>query len=197
MIFTGKLHLGPDGKPLSGVGRGIGLRFVEAYFPEAKHTIRIASGYFRINGYELSRTSIGSEVRLHILVSRGEGRNVAATLARLVQELLEELGRTSVPLCDAVEDLVHRIDRGQFVIRGAWETQNSYRFHCKFYIMDEVCMWSGSANYTRPGLDLIGNEEQASLSRDANEVKMFTEFYDEVIDKSVDLLQELYDCLNT
>lgn len=197
MVFSGKLHLGQDGKPLSGVGRGIGLRFVEAYFPEAEHTIRIASGYFRIDGYELSRSYIGSDVRLHILVSRGEGQNVAATLVRLVQEVLEELGRTSVPLCDAVEDLVHRIDRGQFVIRGARETQNSYRFHCKFYVMDDRCMWSGSANYTRPGLGLTGNEEQACLSRDANEIKMFMEFYDEVIAKSVDLLKALYDCLNT
>ncbi|MGI4788199.1 MAG: DEAD/DEAH box helicase family protein [Janthinobacterium lividum] len=197
MVFTGKLHLRQDGKPLSGVGRGIGLRFVEAYFPEAKHTIRIASGYFRINGYELSRASIGTEVRLHILVSRGEGQNVTATLVRLVQEVLEELGRTSVPLCDAVEDLIYRIDRGQFVIRGAWETQNSHRFHCKFYVMDDKCVWSGSANYTRPGLDATGNEEQACLSRDADEIKMYTEFYEETLAKSVDLLQTLYDCLKT
>ncbi len=197
MVFTGKLHLGQDGKPLSGVGRGIGLHFVEAYFPEARHTLRIASGYFRINGYELSRASIGPEVRLHILVSRGEGRNVDATLVRLVQEILEELGRTDIPLCDAVEDLIHRIERGQFVIRGAWETQNSYRFHCKFYVMDDKCMWSGSANYTRPGLDSTGNEEQASLSRDANDIKMFTQFYEEILVKSVDLLQALHDCLQT
>jgi hypothetical protein len=197
MVFTGKLHLGQDGKPLSGVGRGIGLRFVEAYFPEAKHTLRIASGYFRIDGYELSRTHIGPDVQLQIVVSRGEGKNVTVTLVHLVQEVLEELGRTSVPLCDAVEDLVRRIERRQFVIRGARETQNSYRFHCKFYVMDDGCMWSGSANYTKPGLGLTGNEEQASLSRDADQIKMFTEFYDEVVAESVDLLQALYDCLKT
>ncbi len=195
MMIKGDLHLGQDGKPLSGVGRGTGLSFVEAYFPEAEHTIRIASGYFQIRGYELSRAHIAPDVRLQILVSRGEGRNVAATLAHLVREVLEELGRTSVPLCDAVEDIIYRIERGQFVIRGAWETQNSYRFHCKFYIMDDKVMWSGSANYTGPGLGLIGNEEQAVLSRDRDEIKMFTEFYDKVIAKSHDLLQALHDCL--
>ncbi len=192
-----EVHLGPDGKPLSGVGRGIGLVFVENYFPEAKHTIRIASGYFQIAGYELSRIHIGQDVQFQLLVSKGEGENVTDTLAHLVQELLQELGQTSIPLCNAVEDLVHRIEHKQFIIRGARETQNSYRFHCKFYIMDDRCLWSGSANFTRPGLSATGNEEQATLSRDAEEIRMFAGFYDKVILKSEDLLKALYDCLKT
>lgn len=192
-----EIHFGQDGKPLSGVGRGIGLVFVETYFPEAKHAIRIASGYFQIGGYEMSRIHIGQDVQLQILVSKGEGKNVTDTLTHLVQELLQELGQTSLPLCDAVEDIIRRIERNQFVIRGAWETQNSRRFHCKFYIMDDECLWSGSANFTRPGLSAIGNEEQATLSRDADEIRMFTGFYDKVISKSDDLLRALYDCLKT
>ncbi|MGI4788147.1 MAG: DEAD/DEAH box helicase family protein [Janthinobacterium lividum] len=132
-----------------------------------------------------------------ILVSRGEGKNVTETLTNLVQELLQELGQASLPLCDAVEDLVHRIDRGQFVIRGAWETQNHYRFHCKFYILDDECMWSGSANFTKPGLSPTGNEEQANLSRNSSEIQMFSKHYDKTIAKSDDLLQALYGCLKT
>lgn len=37
------LQFGSDNKPISGVGPGVGLEFVKAYFPEAQHTIRIAS----------------------------------------------------------------------------------------------------------------------------------------------------------
>lgn len=53
-----KSRLIPDpetGKPLYGVGAGTLGEFLEAYYPEARQQIRIATGYFRLAGYTLGR----------------------------------------------------------------------------------------------------------------------------------------------
>src|SRR5215467_12263117 len=98
----------PDayGKPLSGVGRKIGLAFVEAYFPEATDIIRIATAYFQLKGYKIARPHIRQGVKLHILVGKEEGQHVQAAV---IDEIIAELGDCTTDIWSAVADLVARM----------------------------------------------------------------------------------------
>lgn len=173
-----------DGKLLSGVGPGVGFEFIKAYFPEAHYSIRIASAYFTLTGYKLGRQSISPDVQFKILVGREEGEYVRTAV---IDEILADLGRCETDLWETVFDLVERMKRGHFIIRDAREMQT--KFHCKFYICDDILIWHGSANYTGSGLQT--NAEQASLSRDSDQIRQFTEWYDEVAEDAKDLLAEL------
>ncbi|BDI31181.1 hypothetical protein CCAX7_32320 [Capsulimonas corticalis] len=188
-----KVRYGSNKKPISGVGRGIGLCFVKAYFPIAKSIIRITSGYFRLSGYEQSRSSLRANVQLQILVGNDQGEN---TIPVFVNEILLELGRSLSPLSETVADLLKRIEAKHFIIRGAWETNTPRLFHCKYYIIDDKIIWHGSTNFTKQGLGSAGNHEQASVlsSRDTQQ---FIEHFDETITNSYDLIEALQLCLKT
>lgn len=172
------------GKPLSGVGRKIGLAFVEAYFPEATNTIRIATAYFQLKGYKIARPHIRQGVRLHILVGREEGQHVQAAV---IDEIIAELGDCTTDIWSAVADLVVQMRGGSFFIRDARELRPP--FHAKFYICDEKLVWHGSTNFSDRGLKVA--REQASIIRSPEEVQTFTEWFDETIPQAQDLLEEL------
>ena len=178
------LQYNSEEKPLSGVGPGVGHEFIKAYFPEARNSIRIASAYFTLRGYKLGRESTGADVQIQILVGREEGENVQTAV---IDEILSDLGQCETDLWKTVFELVERMKRGQFLIRDAREMQT--KFHCKFYICDDQIIWHGSANYT--GLGLRTNAEQASVSRDPDQIRQFTQWYDDVSKNAKDLLIEL------
>lgn len=89
-------------KPTSGVGPGVGIVFFEAYFPEAKNEIRIATAYFTLTGYKLIRKLILENVKIQILVGREEGKNVQNTV---LNEIEGELGQCETELWNTVNEL--------------------------------------------------------------------------------------------
>ena len=197
-----RLCLRENGEPKSGVGRGVGFKFAQAYFPEAKERLRIASGFFYIEGYDKTRDMIGQGVRIQILVGKDDARKGSSdrnlpqssrVVDAITSEILRELGYTPTELHDAVADLVKRMEAETFGIWDARQTKYSHRFHCKYYISDDVCMWSGSANYTRPGLST--SSEQVTATRDADEIAMFIADYDEEIKAADDLMEQVKLCL--
>ena len=205
-IYTPGLPINTASKePRSGVGRGIGLQFAEAYFPQAKQILRIASGYFYLSGYEATRSFIPNTTKIHFLVGKESqkekawaGRErVTATIGQEISSVIEgfyqELGQTPTELYEAVRDLSLRIIQQNFIISEARQVKHSHLFHCKFYISDNHTMWSGSVNYSKPGL--MTNEEQAAVSKDADEIAMFTQYYDNHLHNSRDLLAEVRACL--
>lgn len=177
-----------DGKPIWGVGPGVGLAFVQHYFPETEEVIRIASAYFRLSGYKLGQAHVPSGVHLRILVGLEEGRH--AQLA-IVKEIIAELGRCEVELWEAVSGLVQRMEQGRFIIRDAGELENP--FHCKFYITDDRLLWHGSSNFTRRGLLMAG--EQISSSRNTKMINDFSGWFDEAMEGSRDIVLELLEQL--
>ena len=189
------IYVGPNGEPLFAVGPGAGLPFVETYFPQASQAIRIASGYFRLGGYDLSRKYILGNVQIRILVGRPEGVHVVEAVE---SEINRELGQTAIPLHDAVRNLLERIESNQFLIRDAGEAYDPTRrgrFHCKFYICDEALMWSGSANFTYSGLHRSGNDEQVSVSFHQGAIQTHIQYFDRVMARSRNLLEEIAQCL--
>jgi hypothetical protein len=179
-----EIHAANDGTPAAGVGPGIGLAMVAALFPTAHARIRIATAYFTLSGYRLAREHIGASVQLHVLVGREEGTGLRQAV---IAEICDDLARANADLWDTVSDLVERIKQGLFTIRDAREIQTP--FHCKFYICDDHVLWHGSANYTKNGL--AGNAEQASVSRDLDEISLLTKWYDRVAADARDLLDPL------
>lgn len=178
------VHSTPTGKLIAGVGSGIGLEFIKAYFPEARSIVRIASAYFTLRGYKLGRKYVRQSVQFRILVGREEGRNVYTTV---IDEIVADLGQCETDLWDTVFELVQRMKSGHFIIRDAREL--TVPFHCKFYICDSKLMWHGSSNYSFKGL--CQSAEQVSMSRNANQIQLFTDWYDDVAQNARDLLAEL------
>lgn len=186
------LHYDADNALTSGVGSGAGLEFVNAYFPEARETIRISSGYFQLTGFELARKKFNSTVQLRILVrgAKGEGKNVQLTAMQLIEQMVEDLGQCQTPLVETVRETLKQMNEGRFFIRDAREIEP---FHCKFYICDELLLWQGSANFTKNGLCV--NAEQVSLIRNKSEVLGFIKWFDAVSANARDLLGLLKDWL--
>ncbi|ALF54071.1 hypothetical protein ACX27_16445 [Nostoc piscinale CENA21] len=178
------LQYNPDGSPIAGVGPGVGLEFIKAYFPEAQNIIRIASAYFSLLGYKLGRKYVASDVQFQILVGREEGRHVRATV---IDEIMADLAQCDTDLWKTVFELVERMKSGRFIIRDAREMQ--VPFHCKFYICDSKLIWHGSSNYSRKGL--CESAEQVSVSHDSEQIRLFTNWYDSVAQNAQDLLAEL------
>jgi superfamily II DNA or RNA helicase len=177
------LYRDGDGRLVAGVGPGIGIEFIKAYFPGAK-TIRIASAYFSLAGYKLGGQYTAPDVQYSILVGREEGPHVRKAV---LEEILAELQKCDTDLWSAIDDLLRRIETGQFRIRDAREMQ--VPFHCKFYICDDDAFWHGSANYSKRGLE--SNAEQITLSVSQNEIALFTKWFDEVSSQAHDLLSQL------
>ncbi|MBL8080360.1 MAG: DEAD/DEAH box helicase family protein [Anaerolineales bacterium] len=183
-----KLQRDSNGHPLSGVGSGVGLEFIKAYFPHAQNTIRIASAYFTLKGYKIGKEFILPKTKLQILVGREEGIHAKDAL---IKEIVDDFGDCDEDLHDAILDLLQRIDDKQFIIKDAREMQ--LRFHCKFYICDNKYIWHGSANYT--GLGLKESAEQASVSKDLGQIDLFSEWYDIAAQEARDVLAELVERL--
>lgn len=179
-----KLQLNSDNLPLSGVGPKVGFEFIKAYFPEAQSTIKIASAYFTLKGYKIGKDFISPKTQLQVLVGREEGVHVHDAL---IDEIVEDFGECDEVLHATIVDLMQRIINGQFVIKDAREMQ--VKFHCKFYICDEKYIWHGSANYTGKGL--TQSAEQVSVSKDIEEIRLFTNWYDEALRDARDLLSDL------
>lgn len=172
------------GDPVAGVGPGVGLKFAEVYFPRARNTVRIASAYFSLKGYQIVREHIKGEAEIYVLVGRHEGRNVQQAV---MDEISLDLGQCEVDIYQAVRDLVERIQQKRFIIRDARELRSP--FHAKFYICDAAFLWHGSANFSEGGL--TGQAEQLSRSIDPAEIQMFMGWFDTVAGRSRDLLIEL------
>ncbi|NOT05901.1 MAG: DEAD/DEAH box helicase family protein [Anaerolineales bacterium] len=188
--LTLSLQLNSEKSPLSGVGPGVGLTFIKAYFPAAQNTIRIASAYFTLKGYKLGKDFISPQTQLQILVGREEGVHAKDVL---IDEIVADFGDCGEDLHDAILDLLQRIENGQFVIKDARELQ--VKFHCKFYICDDKYIWHGSANYTGKGLEQ--SAEQVSVSGDSEQIKLFTRWYDDALKDARDLLAELIERLES
>jgi superfamily II DNA or RNA helicase len=175
-----KSRLIPDpetSKPLYGVGAGTLGRFLEAYYPEAKKLIRIASGYFRLAGYTLGRRYLRpdqSSVQFRILVGPNEGSKLRLAVRDEIKAELDK-GKKTGYYTPLVREVIRRIKAGEFIIYDAREIDVAY--HCKFYICDQTVLCHGSGNYTVYGI--LTQHEQISSFRDVDVIKESSDWFDE------------------
>jgi superfamily II DNA or RNA helicase len=184
IVIPLKLNFDSQGELLSGVGPGIGIKFIQTYFPKAQNTIRIASVYFTLQGYNVGNSNVNENVSFKILVGKEDGKNVQEAV---LKDVADELKTSKIELSAIIENFIEKIKNGKILIRDARAIKTP--FHCKFYICDDELMWHGSANYSINGLKT--NSEQVSVIFDLTQITSFSEWFDEVASISKDLLEEL------
>lgn len=198
---------GEDGELLLGLGYGVGLQFMQSYFPRTKRLLRIASSYFKLDTYKQCCSGMDKNAEIQVLVGEGNPQkiNLAGTITENFRAAVEgELGRTTVTVHEAVQSILNRIDlntedRKFFQVRGARQVTNKYRqkrfatarFHCKFYLQDDELVLRGSANFTTNGTDARGNDEGIEASRDTAFVQSYTRHFNAVYSLAEDLLEPL------
>jgi hypothetical protein len=182
------LHPLPPLAPVDGIGPGVGLAFVRAYFPLVQGSLRIATAYFSLKGYTMAFTYLpqGARVRLKILVGKRDGYQVERTV---LEDLRAELrqGVKLATLYEAVADLYRRMEAGELTICDARQMERP--FHCKFYLIDAAGVFHGSANFSLNGLK--GQAEQLTYSTDTNRVADWTAWFEKVAAGATDLHAEL------
>ncbi|WP_375446930.1 helicase-related protein [uncultured Fibrella sp.] len=186
-----RLIVDPEtGKPLIGVGAGTVGTFLAAYYPEAQKLIRIATGYFRLDGYKLGRSYLkeGQKIQYYILVGPEEGGYNQLAIREEIEDELKSGNGVYAPI---VSELVRRLENGGFIILDSREMQVDY--HCKFYICDNSVLVHGSGNYTRYGLK--SQHEQASATRDPKAISEFIDWFKEASATAKDMTLPLLEVL--
>ncbi|MEH1892501.1 MAG: DEAD/DEAH box helicase family protein [Nostoc sp.] len=170
---------------------------IQYYFPTCQSKIRIASGWFTVNGWDLIRGVVkGKCVDLLVGINERTQRQDEKHAQRLLlQEIKKDLatGSSAGNRRQAVVELVDKIRTGQFRIVDARAT----RHHGKLYFVDSQVVIVTSANLTKHGLMeqveagnlLVQHEEVGKL------VKEFDEYFAEAVDLTQRLLKALEDWL--
>lgn len=189
-------HYLDDGSLYSNLGVDTGISFARAYFPRAKKELLIATAYFSVKGYNLTRSLIRKNIRIKILVGPHE-RDSQQLQQIVTNEVKRELsGIDSAQLYEAVVDLCNRIRAGLFFIADARQIEKS--FHCKFYIINSRLLWQGSANFSYYGL--TDQREQAAIISNPKVVVAWKAQFNKEIstarDLSLEVLQVLENYLN-
>ncbi len=132
------------------------IGFVGPYLQRADRLIRIATGFFTVEGYDLLRPCLtGKQIR--ILVGFDETSHERLR-EKLVDDIMLHLSQwDAANRREAVLDLVDKLSRGELTIieQGSPEMIDARvrkKDHAKVYVIDEVVVIVGSSNLTRSGL---------------------------------------------
>lgn len=175
------------------------LSFLVKYLSQPANLLRVASGYFTLQGYHLLQIHLQcKEVRILI----GYDQDAPIVLHNeLVKRLLEDLRFwNNAERRAAVESIVASIQQGQFRIvkkDDAEELQfkSRQKDHAKIYILDDRLALPSSANLTHSGLRT--NSENANAITEAERVAYYGEVFDrnwvsaDAHDVTSDLLEAL------
>lgn len=175
------------------------LSFLVKYLSQPANLLRVASGYFTLQGYHLLQIHLQcKEVRILI----GYDQDAPVVLHNeLVKRLLEDLRFwNNAERRAAVESIVASIQLGQFRIvkkDDAEELQFKARQkdHAKIYILDDRLALPSSANLTHSGLRT--NSENANAITEAERVAYYSTVFDrnwvaaDAHDVTSDLLEAL------
>lgn len=175
------------------------LSFLIRYLSQPAKLLRVASGYFTLQGYSLLRTHLQcGEVRILI----GYDQDAPVVLHNeLVKRLLEDLRFwNNAERRVAVEGIVASIKQGQFRIVKKDDVEElqfkaRQKDHAKIYILDERFALPSSANLTHSGLRT--NSENANAIDEAERVAYYIDVFDrnwvaaDAHDVTSDLLEAL------
>lgn len=131
------------------------LNFLKPYLMSLQYILRVATGFFTIEGYDLLRDYLQKK-KVQILVGYDETSHQRLK-QQLVYEIMEHLARWSIAnRREAVIDLVAKLQRGEFQLveqpGEVIEARIRLHDHGKVYIFDNETVIPGSANLTRNGL---------------------------------------------
>jgi hypothetical protein len=166
---------------------------IQYYFPTCQSKIRIASGWFTVNGWDLIRDVVkGKYVDLLVGINERTQRQDERHAQRfLIQEIKKDLatGSSEGNRRQAVVDLVEKIRTGQFRIVDA----RAMKHHGKLYFVDCQVVIITSANLTKHGL--MKQVEAGNLLAENEEVVKLVNKFDGYFAEAVDLTQRLLKAL--
>ncbi len=175
------------------------LGFLKPYLMKAEHSLKVATGYFTIQGYNLIRSDTAN---LWVRFMVGFDEDSKEKLRQLlIENIMLHLSRwDAANRREAVLDLVERIQKGRFQIvehqeDNSLEARARKKDHAKVYILDDKWVLSGSVNLTVNGLKF--NAENLTAVSDPERVGYYKEQFQKYweAEDTVDLTQILLDAL--
>ena len=171
------------------------LDFLLPHLASAQEHIRIATGFFTVQGYDLLRSVLWGK-RVYILVGYDE-TSKERLKQKLIDDIMAHLSRWDAPnRREAVEDLVVKLENGELrlVEQGEAEFLDARirkRDHAKVYIVDNHKSLVGSSNLTVNGL--LRNSENMACISDPDRVAEWVQLFDTywVAPDTYDLTQAL------
>ncbi|MBW4488753.1 MAG: DEAD/DEAH box helicase family protein [Trichocoleus desertorum ATA4-8-CV12] len=173
---------------------------IQTYFPLGQRKIRIASGYFTIEGWNLIR-NLTTDIQIDLLVGindKNKRSDMRDAQRVIVDEIMQDLRTgilkslpqgTDLNRRQTVRALVDRIRARRFRIVDA----RAKRHHAKIYLVDCRTAIVTSANLTLNGLTRQ-IEAGSSIVEESNVTQLVEEF-DRYFSEATDLTQELLDAL--
>lgn len=168
--------------------KGLALNILLFYLRRGKETIRIATGFFTIRGYNLIRgASRGKKMFILVGIEEpGEKRVIKALVQEILLHLRTGLGEDRR---QAIEELVKKMEEGNFRIVDARATDH----HAKLYIIDADVVLVASANVS--GRGLIEAIEAGTVEKNSEAVTYFLHRYDDYFARGIDITQPLLEAL--
>lgn len=174
-------------------------RPLAAFLGQAQKTVRIATGFFTVEGYDLIREWLAGN-RVYLMVGFDE-----LSRTRLREKLIDDI-MLHLSTWDglnrrtAVLALVDQLKKRQFHMveepRGEWlDARLRNRDHAKVFIVDDTAVATGSVNLTANGLryNIEGLAQIQDPARVAYWVKQFKTFWKHP--NTIDLTQMLLEAL--
>ena len=173
--------------------------FLRPHLCGAQRLVRIATGFFTVQGYDLLRGYLMGK-QVHILVGYDE-MSKERLRAKMVDDIMAHLSHWEASnRRAAVEDLVRKLESGemQIVSKETSELLDARirkQDHAKVFIIDESAALVGSSNLTISGLLL--NTEALSAVCDAERVGQWSRWYEAywTAPDTYDLTQALLEAL--
>ncbi|MBP0028643.1 helicase-related protein [Roseofilum sp. Guam] len=175
-------------KPLCWFESGESLEWITKHLQKTHHTIRIATAFFTIKGWNLIRRYT-TDKKTYILVGLEDPGEQRAKIA-LVQEIMKEL-RSGLDRDrrKAVLELVNKIESNEFGIVDARSTDH----HNKLFIFDTKIAIQSSSNLTFKGL--TQQVEGGLVTDQIAEIEYLVEQFDRYFADAHDLTEDLLDVL--
>lgn len=174
------------------------LDFLKPYLAKLESTLRVSSGFFTVEGYDLIRAYL-QQKNVQILIGYDETSHIRLK-QRLIEDIMNHLAAWSIAnRREAVLDLVAKLQRGEFQlveqVGEVVEARTRFRDHGKVYILDDKIVFPGSVNLTRNGL--LYNTENLTAVLDENRVRHYCDtFFEYWTDpRTENLTQLLLDAL--
>ncbi len=171
--------------------------FVIPHLINARQQVRIATGYFTVQGYNLIRHPLENK-RVYILVGFDEASQERLRQA-MIENLEAHLRRWDIDnRRQAVEALIRKLRAGELSISerpgqptAFVDTRIRQEDHTKVYILDEESVLVGSSNLSASGLRF--NHEGVTVLTDPDRVSYWVERYEKYWNApdTVDLTEEL------
>ncbi|MEM6282062.1 MAG: DEAD/DEAH box helicase family protein, partial [Chloroflexota bacterium] len=148
------------------------LDFIVPYLEQARSIVRVSTGFFTIEGYNLIRQYLDEKV-VYLLVGYDE-QSHERLRQMLIDDIMLHLSRwDEANRREAVLDLVRKLSAGQMRVVEIGEAEIidariRKRDHGKIYIIDDAIVLVGSSNLTIGGL--IRNTEGVATVNEADRI---------------------------